>query len=117
MHDPTEGGIATGLLELAVAADVGLVVDLEALLLSALAVRLCAAFDLDPLGVIASGALLATAPPAKAEQLQQIWLAHGWPSALVGRVVDKTAGIVARRHGQATPFPHFVTDEITKLWP
>lgn len=116
MHDPTEGGVATGLLELATAADLGLVVNLDALPLSDLAVRLCAAFGLDPLGVIASGALLATAPAANLEPLQKLWLAHGWTSAQVGRVVAKTEGITAYRQGQPTPFPHFATDEITKLW-
>ena len=116
MHDPTEGGIATGLAELAVAAGVGLTVDLDALLLSTLAVRLCAAFDLDPFGVIASGALLATAPVAKAAPLQALWQAHGWPSAQVGQVVDQRQGLTAYRAGQPVPFPTFVTDEITKLW-
>lgn len=116
MHDPTEGGVATGLLELATAADVGLAVNLDALPLSDLAVRLCAAFGLDPLGVIASGALLATAPAANVEPLQQLWLAHGWPSTQIGRVVAKPEGIMAYHQGKPTPFPHFVTDEITKLW-
>lgn len=116
MHDPTEGGIATGLLELAVAADVGLVVDLDTLLLSDLAMRLCAAFDLDPLGVIASGALLATAPAAQAEALLALWQAQGWPAARVGQIVSKAQGIVAYRHGRPVEFPRFATDEITKLW-
>lgn len=116
MHDPTEGGIATGLGELAMAAEVGLVIDLDALLLSDLAVRLCRAFALDPLGVIASGALLATAPAAKAATLLTLWQAQGWPVAQVGRVVEQQAGISAYRQGQPAPFPHFATDEITKLW-
>ena len=116
MHDPTEGGVATGLVELAVAAGVGLTINLDALLLSDLAVRLCAAFDLDPLGTIASGALLATAPAAKAAALQELWQTHGWPSAQVGQVVDKALGITAYRANQPVPFPAFVTDEITKLW-
>lgn len=116
MHDPTEGGVATGLVELAVAADVGLTINLDALLLSDLAVRLCAAFDLDPLGTIASGALLATAPAAQAGALQELWQTHGWPSAQVGQVVDKAQGMTAYRAGQPTSFPTFATDEITKLW-
>lgn len=116
MHDPTEGGVATGLAELAVAAGVGLTVDLDALLLSALAVRLCAAFALDPLGVIASGALLATAPATKVAPLQALWRAHGWPSAQVGQVTERAQGLTAYRAGQLVPFPAFVTDEITKLW-
>ena len=116
MHDPTEGGIATGLTELAIAAKVGLTIDLDALLLSELAVRLCAAFDLDPLGVIASGSLLATATPAKVEALQALWQTQGWPVAQVGQVTTQEQGIIAYRHGQPIPFPHFATDEITKLW-
>ncbi|MBX3011059.1 MAG: AIR synthase family protein [Caldilineaceae bacterium] len=116
MHDPTEGGIATGLLELAVAADAGLVVDLDAIPLDALAVRLCHAFGLDPLGVIASGALLATAPAAQVEPLRSRWQAHGWPVAQVGHIVEKSAGRTAYRQGQTVPFPTFATDEITRLW-
>jgi hydrogenase expression/formation protein HypE len=116
MHDPTEGGIATGLAELAVAAGVGLVIDLDALLVSDLAARLCTAFDLDPLGVIASGALLATTPAAKADTLSALWQAAGWPVALVGHVVAPEEGFTAYRNGRPAPFPHFATDEITKLW-
>ena len=116
MHDPTEGGIATGLSELAIAANVGLAINLDALLLSDLAVRLCAAFDLDPLGVIASGTLLATAAPAKVDALQALWQAQGWPVAQVGQVTTQEQGIIAYRHGQPVPFPQFATDEITKLW-
>ncbi len=116
MHDPTEGGIATGLYELAVAAKVGLAIDLDALLLSDLAVRLCAAFHLDPLGIIASGTLLATAPAQKADALLALWRAQGWPVAQVGRVLAQQQGITAYRNRQPVDFPQFATDEITKLW-
>ncbi len=116
MHDPTEGGIATGLSELAVAAQVGLAINLDALLLSDLASRLCAAFQLDPLGMIASGTLLATAPSDKVDALVALWRAQGWPVAQVGRVLAADQGITAYRNGQPVAFPHFATDEITKLW-
>ncbi len=116
MHDPTEGGIATGLYELALAAKVGLEIDLDALLLSDLAIRLCAAFQLDPLGVIASGSLVATAPAQKADALLALWQAQGWPVAQVGRVLEQGQGVIARRHGRTVAFPQFATDEITKLW-
>ena len=56
MHDPTEGGVASGLVEMALAADAGLDVDLARCPSPISSRRLCAAFDLDPLGVIASGA-------------------------------------------------------------
>ncbi|CAN5648284.1 AIR synthase family protein [soil metagenome] len=117
MHDPTEGGVATALLELSIAAGVGLEIDLDAIVIPALAQRLCAEFDLDPLGVIASGALLATAAPPQAEMLMTLWETHGWPVSIIGQVLAPEAGLRAHRGKQLVPFPHFAVDEITKLWP
>jgi hydrogenase expression/formation protein HypE len=116
MHDPTEGGIATGLLELSVAAQAGLLINLDAIPMPEIARRLCAEFALDPLGVLASGALLATAHAQDAAPLQQLWAAHGWSSAIIGRVLDPDQGLLAERGGQPLVFPRFAVDEITKLW-
>jgi hydrogenase maturation factor len=116
MHDPTEGGIATGLYELAVAANVGLSIDLATIPIPELAARLCAACGLNPLGVIASGALLATAQEAQVALLRQCWADHGWPSAVIGHVTPVEQGLTAQWAGQPTPFPRFAVDEITKLW-
>jgi hydrogenase maturation factor len=116
MHDPTEGGIATGLLELALAADVGLEIDLEAIPVPDLSRRLCAKFGLDPLGVIASGALLATTAPAHAPVLLQRWRENGWPGALIGRITPKEDGLVGLRAGRRLALPRFQVDEVTKLW-
>jgi hydrogenase expression/formation protein HypE len=116
MHDPTEGGIATGLLELALAAGVGLAVDLDAIPVPPLAARLCQTFGLDPLGTIASGALLATAPQMQIAELQALWSAQGWGSAIIGRVTPQAEGVNGYRAGVQVEFPTFAVDEITKLW-
>lgn len=116
MHDPTEGGIITGLRELATAADVGLQVDLDAIAVPRLAQQLCAEFALDPLGTIASGALLATADPRNVETLQAAWAALGWPSAVIGHVLQQTKELVAYQAQVEVDFPQFHVDEITKLW-
>ncbi|MCC6168856.1 MAG: AIR synthase family protein [Caldilineaceae bacterium] len=116
MHDPTEGGVATGLLELALAAQVGLEIDLDAIPIAPPAARLCAEFGLDPLGTIASGALLAACPPDRAETILAGWRAQGWPGCVIGRATSRGAALVARRGGHAVPFPAFAADEITKLW-
>lgn len=116
MHDPTEGGIATGLLELAVAANVGLRIELDAIPISELTARLCREFGLDPLGVIASGALIATAREADAPTLQQLWSAQGCSYAMIGQIVPQTDGIQSFHAGQPIDFPTFAVDEITKLW-
>jgi hydrogenase maturation factor len=64
MHDPTEGGLAAALWELAEASQCSLLVDPTAVPLPSLSEKICQAFDIDPLASIASGALLFTAPPA-----------------------------------------------------
>ena len=116
MHDPTEGGILTGLYELATAAQVGIEVDLEQIPIPPLATRLCQEFDLDPLGTIASGALLATVPPDYVNTILAVWTAHDWPATVIGRVTKWTTGIVGRTNGHTSPLPTFTADEITKLW-
>ena len=116
MHDPTEGGIASGLRELAAAAGVGLRVNLDAIPVPPLAQRLCAEFALDPLGTIASGALLATARPTDVAALQACWSTLGWPSVVIGQVLHHTSELVAYRAQVEVDFPHFPVDEITKLW-
>ena len=55
MHDPTEGGVMTGLLEMARAAGSGITVNLDAIPVPEESARLCREFGLDPLGTIAIG--------------------------------------------------------------
>jgi hydrogenase maturation factor len=116
MHDPTEGGIATGLLEMAIASGNGLEINLDAIPIPPLAVDLCAEYGLDPLGTIASGALLATAKPADAVTLLAAWQESGWRGTVIGRILPPDAGIYALRDGQQVALPRFDADEIVKLW-
>jgi hydrogenase expression/formation protein HypE len=116
MHDPTEGGVMTGLLEIARAATVGLVVDLDAIPLLPEGLVLCRQFGLDPLGTLASGALLLTVDERAAPSLAEVLAARGYPSALIGRVTPPDAGLVATRSGERVPWPEFVADEITKVF-
>ncbi|RQH01282.1 AIR synthase family protein [Natrarchaeobius oligotrophus] len=62
MHDPTEGGVVAGLLELARASNVRLEVDRDSVAVRPETETLCAAADVDPLRIFGSGALLATVP-------------------------------------------------------
>ena len=66
LHDPTEGGLATGVRELALAADCGATVEREAVPVLPETEAIAGALDLDPLGMLASGSLLIAAAPADA---------------------------------------------------
>ncbi len=116
MHDPTEGGVATALWELATASGVGLCVERERILVLPEGERLCREFGLDPLGTIASGALLLTLAPADAAVVLHAWAQDGIDSAFVGRVVSREEGVTLVEDGQARPIPTFSQDEITKLF-
>jgi hydrogenase maturation factor len=58
MHDPTEGGIATAVHEIVHAANLGALIEAEMLTIFPETQMLCDHYYLDPLGLIASGALL-----------------------------------------------------------
>ena len=113
MHDPTEGGLATGLWELALAAKVGLVIDADAIPVLAEGAQLCAAYGLDPLGTIASGSLLITT--GQAEKLQNLLQNAGIECAAIGSVVPLDEGVGLERGNTRRPLPQFAADEITRL--
>lgn len=62
MHDPTEGGLVNGLVEMATASGVRLEIDRSAVPVREETARICEAMDVDPFHVFGSGALLATVP-------------------------------------------------------
>jgi hydrogenase expression/formation protein HypE len=116
MHDPTEGGVMSGLLEIARAAGLGMTVDLDAIPISAECRTLCHEFGLDPLGTIASGAILMVAAQDRARGLAATLEAAGYPTAELGRMTGHDGELVALRAGQRVPWPLFAADEITKLF-
>jgi hydrogenase expression/formation protein HypE len=116
MHDPTEGGVATALWELADAAGVGLAVEAERIPVVADGGALCREFGLDPLGTIASGALLLALAPSDAGVVLHAFAREGIDAAFIGRVVPREAGVVLTRGGQPGPLPRFDQDEITRLF-
>jgi hydrogenase expression/formation protein HypE len=116
MHDPTEGGLATGLWELAEAAGVGLEVDETAIPILPETQILCGQMGLDPLGLIASGALLLAVAPEDADTILSALEEAGIAATRIGSVVEPERG--ATLHGTAgiRPLPHFERDEIARLF-
>ncbi|MGE5603159.1 MAG: AIR synthase family protein [Nitrososphaerales archaeon] len=116
MHDPTEGGVMTGLLEMGRGAGVGLEIDLDAIPIAQEGAILCQEFGLDPLGTIASGAVLVAVADRDAGRLVQTLNDEGYPATPIGRVTGPEAGLVALRGRRRTDWPTFATDEITKIF-
>ncbi|HEV8584773.1 MAG TPA: AIR synthase family protein [Methylomirabilota bacterium] len=116
MHDPTEGGIATALHELADAAGVGLRVDRDRVMVLPEGRLLCEAFGLDPLGTIASGALLMTLDPAEAGVVIHALARESIDCHFIGQVVDRAQGVTLVEGTKSWPLPLFAQDEITRLF-
>jgi hydrogenase maturation factor len=116
MHDPTEGGLATALWELADAAGVGLRIDRERIVTLPEGLELCQAFGLDPLGTIASGALLMTLAPADAASVIHALAQEGIEGHFIGQVVPREQGVVLVEGRVQRPLPTFPQDEIARLF-
>ncbi len=116
MHDPTEGGLSGGLYELSEAAGVGLEVDGAEIAVLEETRTLCQEFQLDPLGLIASGALLITCHPRDTDQIVRATRGAGVAVQQIGCVVPKDWGVVLTGPGGRRPMPIFARDEIVKIF-
>ena len=113
-HDPTEGGIAQGLHELASCSGVGIEIDAAALPVQEATRRLCRALRIDPLGLLASGALLFCAAPGEARRAVQALRGGGISSAVIGAAYAGS-GVTIRNAAGNRPLPSFPQDEITRI--
>ena len=116
MHDPTKGGLATTLWELARAADVGLMVEEEKVPFIPECLEICGALGLDPLGLLALGALLITLPAEQAPRLLVALEEDSIKATEIGRVTAPGEGLQMRtRAGRMVPVPRFERDELARF--
>jgi hydrogenase expression/formation protein HypE len=115
LHDPTEGGLATGLRELAIASGVGLEIDGDAVPVLDLTREVCEKLDLDALGLIASGSLIITARPEGAEEVLSMVREAGVEAAVIGQVAAEDAGMWMVAEGKRRPLPQFARDELARF--
>ena len=114
MHDPTEGGVATGLLEMATAAGVGLAIDGDRIPVVPECAQVCGALGLDPLGLIASGALLAAVAPEDAPRVVAALAEQSIHAAEIGRATDASEGLKLAVAGEVRELPRFDRDELAR---
>ena len=115
MHDPTEGGLATGLSEIAVAARVGILVEEEKIPLLSECRTICERISLDPLGLLASGALLITLPASDTSRLLEELLEAGIKATVIGEVLEAKDGVKLKTATGTKDLPQFERDELAKF--
>lgn len=116
MHDPTEGGLASALWELAEACGHTILFDPESVPIPPLSQRICQAFEIDPLGAIASGALLLSTTPDDAPKICQALEIEGIICAEIGGVESGSAQVwkITAQGREQMPRPE--RDEIARVF-
>jgi HAD superfamily hydrolase (TIGR01509 family) len=115
MHDVTEGGLATALVELSVSCGREIAVERDAIPVYDETTRLCALLGADPLGLIGSGSLLICCAPEEAGVLREALRAAGVAATDIGMIGRHGAGVSARASGCPVAWPVFAVDEAARL--
>jgi hydrogenase expression/formation protein HypE len=115
LHDPTEGGLATGVRELALAAGCGVTVDRDAVPVLPETAEIADALELDPLGMLASGSLLIAAEAGSVQRLVAACDAIGVRATRIGEVTDQAHRFTLRRGSNELELPVYESDEIARV--
>jgi hydrogenase expression/formation protein HypE len=106
MHDATEGGVLGGLLEVAIASDVGLRIDRDAIPVRPEVRAICDHVGIDPYVSISEGSLIATVRPEHAEGFLAALADASIEAAIVGEVTERALGRVLVVDGRDEPLAH-----------
>jgi hydrogenase maturation factor len=115
MHDPTEGGLATGLQEIAKAAEVGILVEEEKIHILPECRAICDVLSLNPLGLLASGGLIITLPSSGTSRLITALDKNGIYAQAIGKVVNAEAGLKIQSAKGLRKLPSFKRDELARF--
>ena len=114
LHDPTEGGLSTALLELAQATGHQLLVRLGDIPVLAETRSICAALALDPMGLLASGALLIVVAASEGEAVRAALASGGISSACIGELAAVGSIAIIDENGHS--LPRFERDEVARFF-
>ena len=99
MRDPTRGGLAATLNEIAVAAEVGVVVEERSVPVARPVASACEMLGMDPFYVANEGKMVVVVPAGQADRALAIMHADelGRNAVAIGEVVDNHPGMVVAR--------------------
>jgi hydrogenase expression/formation protein HypE len=115
-HDPTEGGLAAGIYEVAMASDLGVEIYDERIPLTKETRVLCQYCQIDPLGAFASGSLLVSVSAKTSEKAIKQLFKAGIPATRIGRMVPKKNGMKLIKASRKIELPVFRQDELSRMF-
>ena len=113
MHDPTEGGVLNGIHEMADAAGLGIRVFEEKIVVEPETAKICRYYEIDPLQLISSGALLIAAEPNAANKIvQSLGEEHIYADVIGEFNPNPNKRILIRKNDTAEMLPRPVSDHL-----
>jgi len=119
MHDPTEGGLIGGLVEIAYASNKTLEVWEGKIPIAEETALMTKALGLDPLRLISSGVLVATVPQERVEEAIKLLNQYGIKATVIGRVNEYSGHyvVIRREDGRVEEIDElYVKDELISMW-
>ncbi len=116
MHDATECGIWGGLYEIAQAADLGLQIEKELIVVEDCVTEICSYFGIDPYASISEGTLIIACREHKAWEVVQALSQKGVKSSIVGELTEPGNGMVLVSGGRKQRLEHPIVDPFWKAF-
>jgi len=113
MHDPTEGGVLNGVYEMADASGLGLKVFRDKIVVKSETMKICQYFNIDPLQLISSGALLIAAESNFVLKILETLRQQGIYAAVIGEFTDNpNERVFESKKGTIQTLPRPTTDQL-----
>ena len=116
MHDPTEGGLAAALWELSVASQKKIIFYPDQVPVSEISSKICKHLNLNPLNLIASGALLLTVSPNQCTEIIKNLEEHQIVCKEIGIIQEFGEGVFSYDGKSLTALIRPERDDLTKLY-
>lgn len=119
MHDPTEGGLIGGVVEIAYASNKTIEIWEDRIPIAEETATICKALAIDPLKLISSGVLIATIPRHSVEKALKTLEKQGIRASIIGKVAEFSGHytILHRKNGSIEKFEEpYIKDELSSIW-
>lgn len=113
MHDPTEGGLYGGIHEMADASNLGVKIFEEKIHVKPETARICEFFQIDPLQLISSGALLISAKAESANKIIERLKQKKIHASIIGEFLESPSDrIIITKSGKIQSLPRPISDHL-----
>lgn len=113
MHDVTEGGVLGALWEICEGSNLGAILTFEEIPIADVTQKICQYYNLNPLRLISSGAMMITISPMDYEVLKEDFDKHNIPLACIGIITSKD--VYLEKRGRLTYVTPPDKDELYKV--